>query len=303
LRSTVAVVGCGPIGAATAYGLTQAGVRDVTLVGGDGGTAAYRSSGGAVCWHRDDAEKTAMIKATADFVRRRAAAGARIRYREQPYLFLDQGVLAPALNLAAGDLVADLAGLAVRAGVRRADLGTVTRTEPVDGGHRVVGEDGTLEARVVVLALGTGTAALVDVPDRLEKRQLFVLDLPVDTGRAGLPHLVASIGTGYAYVFVKPIGDRLRLVLGQEGLLTDDDLTGPVDHLAELLDAGVAERFPFLRGAGVEQLLWGVDWAGKLPWIIEHRPGLISVTCGSAVRACVPIGVRVAATVAAALAG
>ncbi|HEV7654045.1 MAG TPA: FAD-binding oxidoreductase [Mycobacteriales bacterium] len=302
MRSTVAVVGCGPIGAATAYGLSQAGVGGVTLVTGDGGTATYRNSGGAVCWHRNDAEKTAMIKATADFVRLRVAAGARIRYREQPYLFLDEGVLVPALNLAAGDLVADLAGLAAQAGVTGADLGRVTGIEPVDGGHRVVGDRGVLEARVVVLALGIGNADLVDVPYGREKRQLFVLDLPVDGDRARLPHLVAPIGDGYAYVFVKPIEDRLRLVLGQEDLVADEDLSGPVDHLAALLDAGVADRFPFLRRAGTEQVLWGVDWRDKLPRITEHRPGLFSVGCGSAVRACVPIGARAAAAVAAVLA-
>jgi glycine/D-amino acid oxidase-like deaminating enzyme len=299
--TTVAVLGSGPIGAATAYGLVRAGVADVTLVGGDHGPAAYRSSGGAVCWHRDDREKSAMIKATADFVRQRVAAGARIRYREQPYLFLDAGVLAPALNITAADLVADLTGLARRRGVRDADLGRVTGLEPVDGGHRVVGERGTVEARIVVLALGTGNAALVGGDSRVEKRQLFVLDLPVGADRAGLPHLVAAVGSGYAYVFVKQTAAGLRLLLGQEDLIADDDLSGPVDHLAELLDAGVGDRFPFLRGARAEQVLWGADRVEKLPAITAHGPGLLSVNCGSAVRACVPIGERAAAAVTAAL--
>ncbi|HEY6744386.1 MAG TPA: hypothetical protein VI357_01585 [Mycobacteriales bacterium] len=49
-------------------------------------------------------------------------------------------------------------------------------------------------------------------------------------------------------------------------------------------------------------MLWGVDRAEKLPAITAHRPGLISVGCGSAVRACVPVGERAAAVVAAALA-
>jgi glycine/D-amino acid oxidase-like deaminating enzyme len=297
----VAVLGSGPIGAATAYGLVRAGVPDVTLVGGDHGPAAYRSSGGAVCWHRDDPGKAAMIRATADFVRQRVAAGARIRYRDQPYLFLDAGVLVPALNIAAADLVADLTGLARQHGVRETDIGPVTGTEPVEGGHRVTGAAGTVEARVVVLALGTGNAALVGGAATVEKRQLFVLDLPVDADRAALPHLVAAVGSGHAYVFVKQTAAGLRLLLGQEDLIRDDDLSGPVDHLAELLDAGVADRFPFLRGARAEQVLWGLDRVEKLPAITSHGPGLISVNCGSAVRACVPIGERTAAAVAAAL--
>lgn len=301
MTSTVAVVGGGPIGAATAYGLARAGVRNVTLVGGDHGRPAYRSSGGSVCWHRADPVKAAMIKATADFVRARVAAGADIRVRETPYLFLDAGVLVPALNISAADLVADLAGLAERAGVGRADIGVVDRIEPLDGGHRVVGDRGTVEARVIVLALGAGNAALVGGPGPLEKRQLFVLDVPVDADRARLPHVVVPIGPGYAYVFVKQTAAGLRLLLGQEDLVADEDLTGPVDHLAELLDAGLADRFPFLRGATAEQVLWGVDSPAKLPRIVEAGAGLLTVNCGSAVRACVPIGEQVAAAVAATL--
>jgi glycine/D-amino acid oxidase-like deaminating enzyme len=302
LTSTVAVAGCGPIGAAAAYGLARAGVGGVTLVTGTPDTATYRNSGGSVCWHRNDPEKAAMIRATADFVRDRVAAGPRIRVREQPYLFLDQGALVPALNIASADLVADLAGLAVAGRVGTRDLGLVTAVEPVDGGHRVVGERGTVEARVVVLALGTGNAALAGVPaPELEKRQLHVLDVPVPPERAALPHLVASVGGGYAYVFVKHVGGELRLLLGQEDIVADDDLSGPVDHLPELLAAGVPDRFPFLRGASATELLWGVDHTAKLPVLAEPGSGLLSVNCGSAVRACVPIGKRAAARVAALL--
>ena len=302
MSSTVAVVGCGPIGAATAYGLVRAGIGNVTLVTGTPDTATYRSSGGSVCWHRNDPEKAAMIRATAQFVRDRVAAGAPIQVREQPYLFLDEGVLVPALNIAAADLVADLAELAVRGGVRTRDVGPVVGVERVEGGHRVVGERGTVDAAVVVLALGTGNAALTGgVQPELEKRQLFVLDVPVTAARAGLPHVVAPIGAGYAYVFVKQTPDGLRLLLGQEDLVDDRDLSGPVDHLAELLAAGVADRFPFLRGAATTEVLWGLDLAAKLPVVTEPGPGLLTVNCGSAVRACVPIGERAAGRVAALL--
>ena len=302
MSSTVVVVGCGPIGAATAYGLVRAGIGNVTLVTGTPATATYRSSGGSVCWHRSDPEKAAMIRATADFVRDRVAAGARIQVREQPYLFLGEGVLVPALNVSAADLVADLVGLAVRGGVRTEDVGLVVGLERVGGGHRVVGERGTVDAAVVVLALGIGNAALTGGPHpELEKRQLFVLDLPVTAQRARLPHLVAPIGDGHAYVFVKQTPDGLRLLLGQEDLVEDRDLSGPVDYLDELLAAGVADRFPFLRGAAASEVLWGVDHAAKLPVLAEPAPGVLAVNCGSAVRACVPIGERVAARVAALL--
>lgn len=299
MTSTVAVVGRGPIGAATAHRLAMAGVRDVTLVGSRGADqAAYLSSGGSVCWHRADRVKAAMIQRTAEFVQARAAAGAPVRVRDTPYLFLDSGVLAPALNVAAADVVDDLVGLATGVGVTEVDVGPVGAVEPVPGGHRVVGAGGTVNARVVVLALGAGNLRLVpSLAPRLEKRQLYVLDLPVDPLRAAMPHVVAPVGPGYAYVFVKDTGDGLRVVVGQEDLVEDEDLTGPVDAYGELLAAGVGDLFPFLRPAGVERVLWGVDWADKLPRIVEHRPGLLTANCGSAVRACVAIGEQVAATV------
>jgi hypothetical protein len=301
-RATVAVVGTGPLGAATAYALTRLGVPGVTLVGRDNGDAAYRSSGGSICWHRDDPAKAALIKETADFARDRVAAGARIRLRDTPYLFLNLGVLVPAVNVAAADLVEDLIGLAVAGGAGRADVGTVRSVRPVPGGHRVVGDAGSLDAEVVVLALGQNNRLLApDAATPVEKRQLFVLDLPVGPERAGLPHIVAPVGAGWAYVFVKATDAGPRLLLGQEDLIADHDFGGPVDHLAELLDAGVAERFPFLRGATAEQVLWGVDQVDKHPRVVEHARGLITVNCGSAVRACVPVGRRAASAVTAVL--
>jgi glycine/D-amino acid oxidase-like deaminating enzyme len=195
-------------------------------------------------------------------------------------------------------VVADLVGLAAGAGVSTVDVGPVGAVEPVAGGHRVVGATGTVDARVVVLALGAGNPALApQLSARLEKRQLYVLDLPVDQLRAALPHVVAPLGGGYAYVFVKDTADGLRVVVGQEDLVPDEDLAGPVDGWGELLATGVGDRFPFLRPAGVERILWGVDWVDKLPRVVEHRPGLLTVNCGSAVRACVAIGEQVAATV------
>ena len=298
----IAVVGCGPIGAATAYRLAGAGVPGVVLVG-ELGPGTYQRSGGSVCWHRPDPAKAAMIRETAEFVLARVAAGARIRVRDTPYLFLDAGILAPALNVASADVVADLVELAAAGGVERRDVGPVRAVEPRTGGHRIVGERGTLEARVVVLALGTANPALVpQLPSRVEKRQLFVLDLPVDDDRGRLPHVIAPIGDGYAYVFVKDTDDGLRVLVGQEDLVADDELDGPVDHFAELLAAGAGDRFPFLRGAGVQQILWGLDWADKYPHLPEHRPGLITANSGSAVRACIPIGRRAAAAALDALA-
>ena len=286
----IVVAGAGPLGAATAYHLARQGVQ-VAIVSQDRPDAAFRSSGGSICWHRPDPRRAAAIRETADFVRTAVADGARIGCREVPYLFLTDGVQVPALNVDSGDLVDHLLAEAGRAGAVRVDLGAVTGIDFGDDGHIVVCERGTVRAGAAVVALGAGNPGVVDgLPVAWEKRQLFVLDLPVDGDRASLPHTIAAVGDGYAYVFVKRFDAGLRVVVGQEDVVEDDATTGPVDHFGELLDAGVADHFPFLRGATVDRILWGLDWPGKLPHVQEHGPRLFSVNCGSAVRACIAGG-------------
>lgn len=237
------------------------------------------------------------------FVRAAVAAGAPIDCREVPYLFLTHGVLVPALNVASGDVVEHLLGEARGAGATQIDLGPVSAIERAGGGHRVVCDAGTVDAAVAVVALGAGNAAVVPglVPE-WEKRQLFVLDLPVDDDRAALPHMIAAVGDGHAYVFVKRFDDGMRVVVGQEDVVVDEDPTGPVDHFGALVDAGVGTAFPFVCAAEVEQILWGVDWPGKLPHVEASAPGLLTVNCGSAVRVCIAAGRAAADAATAALA-
>jgi glycine/D-amino acid oxidase-like deaminating enzyme len=296
----VAVVGAGPLGAATALALTRRSVGEVLLVDGGDATAGWRNSGGSISWHRPDPVKADLIRRTADAITARVEAGAPIRVRSTPYLILKQGVLVPALNVASGDVVADLTEQAEVGGAVRVDIGRVHALTRHRAGWTVVGEQGAIDAGVVLLATGTGNLDLMPgLPRRLEKRQLFVLDLPVDDGRARLPHIVARIGSGSAYAFVKEFDDGLRVVVGQEGLLADDDESGPTDHWAELLAAGVADAFPFVAPARPERILWGLDWADKLPHIAAapELPTLLSVNCGSAVRVCVAAGELAADTV------
>lgn len=298
----VAVVGAGPLGASTALALATRGLAPTLVDDGPASEATYRRSGGSVCWHRPHPDRAALIRETADWITAAVRGGAPIRVRETPYLFLAEGVLAPALNVASADLVAHLVAEARAAGAGTATVGRVRAVEAGPGGTTVVGTDGTLTADVVVLALGRTNADLVPGLDTgWEKRQLFVLDLPVDTGRARMPHVVVPVGAGFAYAFVKEFDHGLRVVVGQEDLV-DDDADGPVDHFADLIAAGVGDRLPFLRGAGVERVLWGVDRVGKLPDVRRHGPGLLSVNCGSAVRMCVPAGRLAADAVARTLA-
>ena len=293
-RTRVAVVGAGPLGAAAARELAVRSVPDVVLLDGDdaGDGGAYRSSGGSICWYRPDPVKAELIRQTAEHLRRRVADGAAIRLRELPYLLLDRGVLVPALNVDSADVVADLVAQARDHGAQLERVGRVGAVSPRPGGWRVEGDRGDVDARVVLLALGAGNVDLVPgLPRRLEKRQLFVLDLPVDDDRARMPHVVARVGGGHAYVFVKELPEGRRVLLGQEDLMEDRDLTGPSDHFTELLDAGVGRTFGFLREGRPERILWGVDWADKLPAVTTGEdPTLLAVNCGSGVRACIPAG-------------
>jgi hypothetical protein len=235
-----------------------------------------------------------IIRETADFIRDAVAAGAPIRCREVPYVLLAAGVQAPALNVDSADLVGYLLAEAKRAGAEVRDIGRIVTVERRNAGYRVRGQLGSSEAPVVVLALGQHNRSFMPgLAGAWEKRQLFVTDLAVDEHRARWPHTIARIGHGASYVFIKEVDDRLRVLVGQEGLVVDGDLGGPSDHFAELLSTGVADHFPFLRDAGVDEILWGVDWAGKLPHV-SSADGLVSVNCGSGVRACIAAG-RIAA--------
>jgi glycine/D-amino acid oxidase-like deaminating enzyme len=302
---SIAVVGAGPVGTATAFQLARRGVPGVALAE-DGRLvepAAYRQAGGSMCWHRPDPVRAAAIKETVDFVRAEIGGGAPIRLRETPYLFLDTGVLVPAVNVAAEDLVGHLRRQAARSGVDTVQVGAVEAVERCDGHYLVVGAAGTIQARVVLLALGVGNIGLMpQLPPRLEKRQLFVLDLPVEPDRARLPHVVAPIGRGYAYLFIKDIDGELRVLLGQEDLVEDHRPDAPVDYLDALLATGLADRFPFLAAARTQQILWGLDWAGKDPHLATDGAGLLSLNCGSALRSCISLGRRAADAATAGLA-
>jgi glycine/D-amino acid oxidase-like deaminating enzyme len=289
----IAIVGAGPIGAATAHHLRGA---DVALVARAAPHAddTYRQSGGSICWHRPDPARAAAIAETARFVSDTAGAGAPIRVRDTPYLFLDTGTFVPGLNIHAPDLVDHLL---TRAAVRRVDLGTVTAVEAGAGRYRVVGTGGDLTARVVVLACGTGNLALMPaLGARVEKRSLMVVDAPVDETRQHLPHIVTRLPGGYVYSFVKEHDGRLRIHVGQEDLV-HDDVPGPVDLLPALVRAGLTERLPYLAGARTVEVLWGTDFVDKDPLVVRDGPGVISVTCGSAVRSCLHLG-RLAARAA-----
>ena len=72
--------------------------------------------------------------------------------------------------------------------------------------------------------------------------------------------------------------------------MPDDDPTGPVDYLAQLLEAGVADAFPFLGAARADRILWGWTGPTSSPRSASANSRLLAINCGSGVRACIGAG-------------
>jgi glycine/D-amino acid oxidase-like deaminating enzyme len=292
-EADVAICGAGPIGAATATFLARPDLR-VVLIDHDPAddpahVATYRYSGGSIRWTWPDPVKREMTTQTEQFIRS-TAAGAELGMIENTYHLLHTGEHIPALNVSATGLVGLLRDQAQEAGATLVDA-LVTGVRPEGSGHVVETSRGTIRAGRVLGAMGAANASVFpQVSAEAEKRQLFVLDLPVPPEREQLPHTIVPIGDGFGYVFVKLIDGQLRVVVGQEDIVEDEDTSGPVDHWKEILDSGLATTLPWLRDARVDDILWGVDTAQKTLVVDEPGPGVLVANCGSAIRSAAWLG-------------
>lgn len=289
----MAICGAGPIGAATATFLARPGLR-VVLIDHDpaddpGHVATYRYAGGSIRWTWPDPVKREMTTQTEKYIRG-AAPGADLGMIENTYHLLHTGEHIPALNVSTTGLVGMLRDHAREAGATLVDA-LVTGVRPDGSGHVVETSRGTIRAGRVLGAMGAANASVFpQASAEPEKRQLFVLDLPVPPEREQLPHTIVPIGDGFGYVFVKFIDGRLRVLVGQEDIVEDEDTSGAVDHWKEILDSGLAETLPWLRDARVDDILWGVDTAQKTLVVDEPSPGVLVANCGSAIRSAAWLG-------------
>ncbi|NGN95992.1 FAD-binding oxidoreductase [Nocardioides sp. KC13] len=305
-EADVAICGAGPIGAATAYFLARKspGLRIVVLsddpADDPGHVSTYRYSGGSIRWTWADPVKREMTTETAEFVQSLLADGVDLAAIENTYHLLHTGEHIPALNISASRLVSHLLERAAEAGAQIVPRAVVEGVRPDGSGHLVDTTRGTIRAERVLVALGAANALLFPETDaELEKRQLFVLDLPVPPERERMPHTIVPVGDGFGYAFVKSVEGRLRVLVGQEDIVEDDDLSGPVDHWDTLLERGLATALPWLREAQVDQILWGVDIAQKKLVLDEPAPGLLLAGCGSSVRSSAWLGRTLAERLAA----
>ncbi|MFN8533280.1 MAG: FAD-dependent oxidoreductase [Dehalococcoidia bacterium] len=303
----IAICGSGPIGAATAFALRERNDLAVAVITQDPADdpnheAAYRWAGGAVRLAWDDPWKHGAAQQTLALVQQFVAEGSDFDLVQNGYLFLNRGQVVPGVNLAGAKFVREVLRRAVACGVSLLDNQPIEAVEPIEDGYRVVTSAGEIAARRVLLALGAQNPRFFSDDLAFEKRQVFVLDTPVEESRAAMPHLVVPMPGGVVYCFVKNVAGTLRLVVGQEDLATHSDERAPENYFPELLERGLADRLPFLADAGVHDILWGFDATAKSLALRSRDERLFAANCGSAVRSSGRIGVEVAERLVASLA-
>ena len=292
----IVIVGGGPIGASTAYFLSQKSDKKVLLITQDpvpdNHEATYLFAGGCVCAYKpDDSKKADVIKPTVDFLNQRLEEGLDLAAIRTHYFYIDKGLMIPSLNIAGAKLINYLLEEASKNGVKIQKETKLESLEKKDGGYELTTSKGKFSAQKVLLAIGPSVHKfLPNAPVKFEKRQIFVLDKVVDDTNKDLPHTIVMLKKGGVYIFIKKVGDELKMMLSQERMFDYNDEWEAEDRYDEILDMGLAEAMPFLKDVKVEKILWGFDAENKIPEYYTEDDKLFAVNCGSAVRSCVYIG-------------
>ncbi len=299
----IVILGSGPIAASSAYFLMQNRppnsrvllITEEPLAVDTRHTATYRYAGGSVRWYWDDVQKQQATRVTAEFIKELLARGVDLAALEDRYLFLHRGVSVPSLNLSGAKLVEYLLTEAQQQGLEIRRKTSVINLVAEKNSVQIVTSSGTVLAKQVVVALGASVAKMFpQLPIELEKRQLFVLDLPITDERRDLPHTIVPLVGGFVYFFVKNIGGVPKFVLGQEDLIRHTDQPGAENYFEQLIARGLLKALPFLQEAQVADILWGFDVTHKQPRFDQPLANVFVVTCGSAVRSCIAIGQQTA---------
>lgn len=294
----IAIIGSGPIGASTAYFLSKNSDKKVIVITADPTEeriSTYKFAGGSVQFgHWKEEAKLEMTSMTANFLKDLSSKGEDLSLIEDEYLFLDEGIMAPAINVAGAKVVNYFVQQAKKNGVEVKENTTAQKLQQEGDKYKITTDKGAFMADKVLVAVGPSVKKLVpDAPVELEKRVLFILDLPVSEERKKLPHTIIPINNGWVYFFIKKVGDEFKVIVGQEELIEHNDKWEEENYFDELLKMGLAERAPFLKDAKVEKVLWGFDSLKKVLEINTKNNKLFSVNCGSAVRSCVYIGQKI----------
>lgn len=291
----IAILGSGPIGAATAYHLSQQKDKKVLVITQDPSeerTSTYLWAGGSIQWvWWKEKIKTEMNTMTADFIKKLIDDGVDLSAIKDNYLFLDEGVFVPSLNIAGKKFINYLLAESENSGVELQNGTKIEKVEKVGDEVVIRTDKGEFKAKKVLLALGYNNQLFLKDPEiEFEKRQLFVLDLPVTKEREDFPHTIVPLKEGWVYVFIKNINGELKMILGQEELVEHNEEWEEEDYFDKLVDLGLFDVMPFLKEAKVEKILWGFDAMNKIPKIYTEDNSIYAINCGSAVRSSVYIG-------------
>lgn len=293
----ILILGGGPIGASTAYFLSQKTKKKIAVITQEPDTAphaAYQSAGGCVRWFWPDPLKVEMTKETADFIKKAVKAGVDLSLREDTYLFLNRGKHVPAINISSAKLINHFLTEAKKKKVAVHGGEVIKEVLNEKDGVTVTTNKNTYRAKKVLLALGAENATFMPKYKlEEEKRYLLILDLPVTETEKTFPHTIIPVGKGVAYIFIKQLPEGWRFVVGQEGILDVPKQSQMKAHYKELLASGLSDTLPFLKKAKVERMLSGMDVENK-ELLLKNDKGLYAANCGSAVRSCVWIGRTIA---------
>lgn len=293
----ILIAGGGPIGAATAFSLARrnSGLRIALITEEAGGepprAATYRFSGGSVRMWWTDPQTTEMTAQTAALIEALDAQGVDIDAVRDRYVLIHRGLEVPSWNISAPKLVSYFLSEAERSGLQIARGASVESLESSGRTHMLRTSQGTFFGRKILLALGSRIPnVLRGAPFVYKKRELLVCDLPVTPDRERFPHTVVPLGEGLVFVFVKKLDGAPKFMLGQEDIVSYSDSWEEENFLPALAERGLYALMPFLKNAGVEKILWGFDAERKTPQFYAPEPGILAVTCGSAVRSSAWIG-------------
>jgi glycine/D-amino acid oxidase-like deaminating enzyme len=294
----IIIVGGGPIGASTAYFLSNenenkkiALLRAEPLEEDPYHIATYLYAGGSIRSYFANQEINEATTRTINFIKNLKTENVDISLIEDYYCFLNRGIMVPSVNVSGAKLINYFLSKAKEKGIEIFDKTFLN--EIIEENDKVIlkTNQGEFQAKKVLLALGHSLSKfLPEAQFGFKKRQLFILDIKLNDEQKNFPHLIFNFKGGVVYIFVKNINNEYKFVLGQEDIFEENEEFKDDNYFDKLINMGLLEILPFLKEAKVEKILWGFDAENKTLNVFNKGEKIIAACCGSAVRSCVFIG-------------
>ena len=293
------IVGGGPIGSVAAYFISQEKdnfkFQNIALIQKEPEVSeniAYLNAGGSIRWYFEDEEIRTATKKTYDFILK-IKDKINLNLVEDNYFFIHKGVFVPSVNISGKKLVDYFKENAQQKGIEIFSGFDFINFKKDSNNYLIKTNKTDFLTKRIIFALGYKNKEYFNLPLEIEKRQLFVLNMPITKEKEKLPHTVLKLKNGVIYFFIKKFDDGYKLVLGQEDIFEHSLKLEPEDYFNELLSEELLEILPFLKNSKVEKILWGFDVKNKKPYIQEIEKNVWTFNCGSAVRSIIYIGEKI----------